>query len=186
MHVYIINWRVVHRQYLYKCLLSTHNHLVGWNKCPIVPRDDGYRQRRKSWVACGTIRRGMSAVLTRPWRKSLHHRKTAVCDINPVPYTFFIRLYMSVPLTPSADKNWITARWACLEESMTRSLTVISLLLQSITHCRYRVYSKFLLTYTAIYRGNRKVLPLGITALQPQSHFHLGTPYTRTDVFNQY
>jgi len=34
---------------------------------------------------------------------------------------------MSVPLTRSADKNWITARWACLEESMARSLTVISL-----------------------------------------------------------
>jgi len=84
---------------------------------------------------------------------------------------------MSIPLTPSADKNWITARWACLEESMARSLTVISLLLQSTTHCRYQVYIKFLLTYTAIYRGNRKVLPLGITALQPQSHFHLGTPY---------
>jgi len=84
---------------------------------------------------------------------------------------------MSVPLTPSADKNWITARWACLEESMARSLTVISLCL-STTHCRYRVYTKFLLTYTAIYRRNRKVLPLGITALQPQSHFHLGTPYT--------
>ena len=84
---------------------------------------------------------------------------------------------MSVPLTPSADKNWITARWACLEESMARSSTVISLLLQSTTHCRYRVYTKFLLTYTAIYRGNRKVLPLGITALQTQSHFHLGTPY---------
>ena len=47
---------------------------------------------------------------------------------------------MSVPLTPSADKNWITARWACLEESMARSLTVISLLFQSTTHCRYRVY----------------------------------------------
>jgi hypothetical protein len=29
-----------------------------------------------------------------------------------------------------------------------------------------------------IYRRNRKVLPLGITALQPQSHFLLGTPYT--------
>ena len=60
---------------------------------------------------------------------------------------------------------------------MARSLTVISLLLQSTTHCRYRVYTKFLLTYTVIYRGNRKVLPLEITALQPQSHFHLGTPY---------
>ena len=67
--------------------------------------------------------------------------------------------------------------WACLEESMARSLTVISLLSQSATHCRYRVYIKFLLTYTAIYRRNRKVLLLGITALQPQSHFHLGTPY---------
>src|SRR5215813_13226906 len=60
---------------------------------------------------------------------------------------------------------------------MARSLTVISLLFQSTTHCRYRVYTKFLLTYTAIYRRNRKALPLGITALQPQSHFHLGTPY---------
>jgi hypothetical protein len=40
------------------------------------------------------------------------------------------------------------------------------------------VYTKFLLTYTAISRRNRKVSPLGITALQPQSHFHLGTPYT--------
>jgi len=84
---------------------------------------------------------------------------------------------MSVPLTPSADKNWITACWACLEESMARSLTVISLLLQSTTHCRYWVYTKFLLTYTAIYQENRKVLPLGITVLQPQSHFHLGMPY---------
>jgi hypothetical protein len=60
---------------------------------------------------------------------------------------------------------------------MARSLNVISLLLQSTTNCRYRVYTKFLLTYTAIYRRNRKVLPLGITALQPPSHFHLGTPY---------
>jgi hypothetical protein len=60
---------------------------------------------------------------------------------------------------------------------MARSLTVISLLLQSTTHCRYRVYTKYFLTYTAIYRRNREVLPLGITALQPQSHFHLGTPY---------
>ena len=73
--------------------------------------------------------------------------------------------------------NWITARWACLEESMARSLSVTSLLFQSTTNCRYRVYTKFLLTYTAICRRNRKVLPLGITALQPQSHFHLGTPY---------
>ena len=64
---------------------------------------------------------------------------------------------------------------------MARSLTVISLLFQSTTHCRYRVYTKFLLTYTAIYQRNRKVLPLGITALQPQSHFHLGTPYTFRD-----
>ena len=89
MHVYIINWRVVHRQYLCNCLLSTHNLLVGWNKCPIGPRDDGYRQRRKSWVACGTTcawsGRGMSAALIRPWRKSLHHRKTAVRDtLNPI------------------------------------------------------------------------------------------------------
>jgi hypothetical protein len=60
---------------------------------------------------------------------------------------------------------------------MARSLTVISLLLQSTTYCRCRVYTKFLLTYSAIYRGNYKVVPLGITALQPQSHFHLGTPY---------
>ena len=59
---------------------------------------------------------------------------------------------------------------------MARSLTVI--LFQSTTHCHYRVYTKFLLTYTAMYRRNHKVLPLGITALQPQSHFHLGTPYT--------
>ena len=61
---------------------------------------------------------------------------------------------------------------------MARSLTVFSLLFQSTTYCRYRVYTKFLLTYTAMYR--RKVLPLGITALRPQSHFHLGTPYIRT------
>ena len=66
---------------------------------------------------------------------------------------------------------------------MARSLTVISLLLHSTTHCRYRVYTKFLLTCTAIYRGNRKVLPLGITALQPQSHFHLGTPYIKYPLF---
>jgi len=128
-------------------------------------------------ITCAWPGRGMSAVLTRPWRKSLHHQKTAVCDIHSVPYTFFIWLQMSVPLTPSADKNWITARWACLEESMARSLTVISLLFQSTTHRHYRVYTKFLLTYTAIYRRNRKVLPLGITGLQPQSHFHLGMPY---------
>jgi hypothetical protein len=65
---------------------------------------------------------------------------------------------------------------------MARSLTVISLLSQSTTHCRYRVYTKFPLTYTAIYRRNRKVLPLGITALQPQSHFHLGVPYSTNNV----
>jgi len=150
MHIYIINWRVVHRQYLCNYLLSTPNLLVGWNKCHIGPRDDGYRQRRKSWVACGTTcltwlwhvhcthtsmtkittpsencsiwhtlspihilhltvnvswkswvacgttcawhGRGMSAVLTLPWRKSLHHWKTAVRDIHSVPYTFFIWL----------------------------------------------------------------------------------------------
>jgi hypothetical protein len=90
---------------------------------------------------------------------------------------------MSVPLTPSADKNYITARCACLEESMARSLTVISLLFQSTTHCHYRVYTKFFLTYTAISRRNRKVPPLGITALQPQSHFHLGTPYIFLMIF---
>ena len=92
---------------------------------------------------------------------------------------------MSVPLTPSANKNWITARWACLEESMTQSLTVISLLFQSATHCRYRVYTKFLLTYAAIYWRNLKVLPLGITALQPQSYFQLGTPYILLITFCQ-
>ena len=58
--------------------------------------------------------------------------------------------------------------------------TIVNCYLASVsaaTHCRYRVYTKFLLTYTAIYWRNRKVLPLGITAFQPQSHFHLGTPY---------
>jgi hypothetical protein len=39
------------------------------------------------------------------------------------------------------------------------------------------VYTNILLTFTAISRRNRKVPPLGITALQPQSHVHLGTPY---------
>ena len=43
---------------------------------------------------------------------------------------------------------------------MARPLTVVSLLFQSTTHCRYRVYTEFLLTYTAIYRRNRKFLPL--------------------------
>ena len=43
-------------------------------------------------TTCAWPGRGMSAVLTRPWRKSLHHRKTAVRDIHSVPYTFFIRL----------------------------------------------------------------------------------------------
>jgi hypothetical protein len=84
--------------------------------------------------------------------------------------------------------NWFLsddARWTCLEESMARSLTVISLLLQSTTNCRYRVYTKFLLTYTAIYRKNRKVLPLEITALQPQSHFHLGKPYIFQKISNK-
>jgi len=71
---------------------------------------------------------------------------------------------------------WITARRPCLEESVARSLTVISLL--SATHCRYGAYTKFLLTYTATYWRNHKVLPLGITAFQPQSHFPLGMPYT--------
>jgi hypothetical protein len=57
---------------------------------------------------------------------------------------------------------------------MEGSLTVISLLFQSTTHCRYRVYTKFILTYTAIYRRNRKVLPLGITALQASVPLSLG------------
>jgi len=82
MHVYIINWRVVHRQYLCNCLLSTHNLLVGWNKCPIGPRDDGYRQPFWVMTTCAWPGRGMSAVLTRPSWKSLHHRKTAVRDIH--------------------------------------------------------------------------------------------------------
>jgi hypothetical protein len=30
-------------------------------------------------------------------------------------------------------------------------------------------------------RRNREVLPLGITALEPQSYFHLGTPYIYID-----
>ena len=90
---------------------------------------------------------------------------------------------MSVPLTPSVDKNRITARRACLEESVARSLTVISLLFQSTTRCRYRVYTKFLLTYSAIYWRNRKVLLLGITALRAQSHFHLGMPYKFSKIF---
>ena len=83
----------------------------------------------------------------------------------------------------------LCARWACLEESMALLLTLISLLFQSTTPCRYRVYTKFLLTYTAIYRRNRKVLPLGIMSLQPQSHFHLGTPYTYSimrHIYNPY
>jgi hypothetical protein len=74
-------------------------------------------------------------------------------------------------IVPDIPPNRLSA------ESMARSLTVISLLFHSKTHCRYRLYTKFLLTYTAIYRRNLKVLLLGITALQPQSHFHLGTPY---------
>jgi hypothetical protein len=103
---------------------------------------------------------------------SIAHRQ-AVC-ILPGGYSTIL------PHKGVHCSNWFLsddARWACLEESTARSLNVISLLLQSTTHCRYRVYTKFLLTYTAIYRRNRKVLPLEITALQPQSHFHLGTPY---------
>jgi hypothetical protein len=138
MHVYIINWRVVHRQYLCNCLLSTHNLLVGWNKCPTCPRGDGYHQRRKSWVACGTTcawpGRGMSAVLTRPWRKSLHHRKTAVRDIHSVSPIHILHSTVNVGSidTLCRQKNWITARWACLEESMARSLTVIYLASASV------------------------------------------------------
>ena len=45
------------------------------------------------------------------------------------------------------------------------------------------MYTKFLLTYTAVYRGNGKVLSLGITALQPQSHFHLGMPYSTDSIW---
>jgi hypothetical protein len=103
---------------------------------------------------------------------SIAHRQ-AVCSL-PVGYSTIL------PHKAVHCSNWFLsddARWACFEESMARLLTVISLLLQSTTHCRYRVYTKFLLTYNSIYRRNRKVLPLGITALQPQSHFHLGTPY---------
>jgi hypothetical protein len=107
---------------------------------------------------------------------SIAHRQ-AVCNLPGGCWTI-------LPHKGVYCSNWFLsddARWACLEESIARSLTVISLLLQSTTHCRYRVNTKFLLTYTAIYRRNRKVLPLGITALQPQSHFHLGTPY-RTEL----
>jgi hypothetical protein len=92
---------------------------------------------------------------------SIVHRQ-AVCNL-PGGYS------MILPHKGVHCSNWFLsddARWACLEESMARSLTVISLLLQSTTHWSYRVYTKFLLTYTAIYRRNRKVLPLGITALQ--------------------
>jgi hypothetical protein len=103
---------------------------------------------------------------------SIAHRQ-AVCNL-PGGYSTIL------PHKGLHCSNWFLSddtRWACLEESMAPSLTVISLLLHSTTHCRYRVYTKFLLTYTAIYQRNRKVLPLVITVLQPQSHFHLGTPY---------
>jgi hypothetical protein len=106
---------------------------------------------------------------------SIAHRN-AVCNL-PGGYS------TNLPHMWVHCSNWFLsddARWACLQESMARSLTVISLLLQSTTYCRYRVYTKFLLTYTAIYQRNRKVLPLGITVLQPQSHFHLGAPYIYT------
>jgi hypothetical protein len=57
---------------------------------------------------------------------------------------------------------------------MARTLTVISLLFQSTTHCRYRVYTKFLLTYTAIYRRNHKVLPLRINGAPTSVPLSLG------------
>jgi hypothetical protein len=103
---------------------------------------------------------------------SIAHRQ-AVCNLSGGYSTI-------LPHKGVHCSNWFLsddARWGCLVESMARSLTVILFQLQSTIHCRYRVYTKFLLTYTAIYRKNRKVLPLGIMALQPQSHFHLGTPY---------
>jgi hypothetical protein len=57
---------------------------------------------------------------------------------------------------------------------MAWSLTVTSLLFRSTTNCGYWVYTKFLLTYTAIYRRNRKVPLLGITAAPTSVPLALG------------
>ena len=146
MHVYIMNWRVVHRwQYLRNTYCLHIITLLVETSVPLVhpfadtsgPQWDvlgptvhkpcciahvheemstvplltdrlsaisqvvirrfsltkGFTAAIDSWVmTCAWPGRGMSYVLTRPWRKSLHHRKTAVRDIHSVAYTFFIRL----------------------------------------------------------------------------------------------
>jgi len=180
MHVYIKNWRVVHRQYLCNCLLSTHNLLVGWKQV------SHWSTRR--WIPSakkflGCVRNHMC--LTWSWHvRCTHTSMTKIttpsenCSTwHKLSLIHILHLTVNVGSTNTFCRQKLDYCALSLFEGIHgRSLTVISLLLRSTAHCRYRVYTKFLLTYTAIYRGNRKVLPLGITALQPQSHFHLGTP----------
>jgi hypothetical protein len=116
----------------------------------------------------------MSAVLTRPWRKSLHHRKTAVRDIHSVPYTH-------------STVNVGSTNTFCRQKLDYCALSLCGGIHGKIVNCYLAsasvnntlpLLSVYQISPAIHYRGNRKVVPLGITALQPQSHFHLGTPYT--------
>ena len=107
MHVYIINWRAVHRQYL----CNTYGlHIISWlveTSVPLVHETMDTVSEESLGLRAQPFFNGFSDFIV-------------VCEPASLQCFFFL-----------------VAR----------------------TH------------------GNRKVLPLGITAPQPQSHFHLGTSY---------
>jgi hypothetical protein len=59
--------------------------------------------------------RAKSAVDCRPWRNCLHQSFTVVLDTHALPYTACILWWIFAGWQPSAPKNWITARWSCLD-----------------------------------------------------------------------
>ena len=183
MHVYIINWRVVHRQYLCNtyCL-----HIISFlveTSVPLVHE------------TMGTVSEESLGLRAEPFNG--FSDLIVVCEPASLQCFFLVARTHGNRRATGRGCRWGDGELPVGSAAADlykldycalslfggihgRSLTVISLLFQSPTHCRYQAYTKFLLTYTAIYRRNSKVLPLGITTLQPQSHFHLGIPYIQS------
>jgi len=154
MHVYIINWRVVHRQYLCNCLLSTHNLLVGWNKCPIGPRDNGYCQRRKSWVVCGTT------CLTWSWHVRCTH------------------MSMTKITTPSENcSTWHTLSPIHILHSTVNVGSTNTLCRQKLDYCALSLFGRIHRTIFNCYLASASVnntLPLSsVYQISPDIHCHL-------------
>ena len=152
MHVYIIHWRVVHRQYMCNCLLSTHNLLVRWNKCPIGSRDDGYRQRR----VLGCVRNHMC--LTCSW-----HVHTSMTKITTPSENCSTWHTLSPIHILNSTVNVGSTNTFCRQKLDYCALSLFGGILGTIVNCYLASVSvnntlplssvyQNLLTYTAIYR----------------------------------